>query len=343
MDMIDLRSDTITWPDEGMRKAMYQAEVGDDVYSDDPTVNALQELGAELTGKDASIFVPSGSMGNLIALYQSCGRGSEVIAHELSHIFHYELSSMAAMAGLMPRPVPGNRGKVTVEEIEKHLRGEIYYMARTGLIEIENTHNLAGGTCYSKPELSAIADYASDKNIPIHMDGARVFNASEATGMSVKEISSYTDTITFCLSKGLGAPVGSLLCGSEDFIREARRTRKMMGGGMRQAGIIAAGGIYALRNNVSKLKKDHQHAKMIAGSLAETAYAGIDPESVETNIVYFSAIKGSGKVISGLLKRHGILISILGPDKMRIVTHLCIDSSQIEKTIEAIGQIDKEL
>ena len=343
MEIIDLRSDTITWPDGGMRKAMYEAEVGDDVYSDDPTVNALQDLGAEITGKEASIFVPSGTMGNLIALYQNCPRGSEVIAHELSHIFHYELSSMAALAGVMPRPVPGEKGKVTPDEIDKHLRGEVYYVAHTGLIEIENTHNLAGGTCYSKHELSAIADYASDKNIPIHMDGARIFNASETTGMSVREISSYTDTITFCLSKGLGAPVGSLLCGPEDFIKEARRTRKMLGGGMRQAGIIAAAGIYALRNNVRKLKTDHQHAKMISHALSETSYAAIDPDSVETNIIYFTAEKGSSEIISGLLKRHGILISILGPDKMRIVTHLCINSDQIEKVIEIIGQIDDEV
>ncbi len=343
METIDLRSDTITWPDEGMRKAMYEAEVGDDVYGDDPTVNALEDLGAEITGKEASIFVTSGSMGNLIALYQNCPRGSEVIAHELSHIFHYELSSMAALACVMPRPVPGEKGKVTPEEIDRHLRGEIYYMARTGLIEMENTHNLAGGTCYSKQELSAIADYASDRNIPIHMDGARVFNASEATGMSVREISSYTDTITFCLSKGLGAPVGSLLCGPGEFIKDARRTRKMLGGGMRQAGIIAAAGIYALQNNVIKLQQDHQHAKMISQALSETSYAEIKADSVETNIIYFKAGKGSSEIISGLLKRHGILISVLGPDKMRIVTHLCINSEQIEKVIEIIGLIDDEI
>ena len=245
MKTYDLRSDTITRPTGDMRKAMLRAEVGDDVYGEDPTINLLQETAAKITGKKAALFLPSGTMGNLIPLYVLCGRGNEVILHENSHIMHYELSSAAALAGVMPRPVPGERGVFTPKIIKPQVRPDIYYMARTALIEVENTHNKEGGTCWKEHELADIAKFAKKTGIPVHMDGARIFNAAVHTGIPVKRIASYADTVTFCLSKGLGAPVGSLLCGPTEFIAEARRVRKMLGGGMRQAGVIAAAGLYA--------------------------------------------------------------------------------------------------
>ncbi|MCF6336050.1 MAG: threonine aldolase family protein, partial [Spirochaetales bacterium] len=228
MKMFDLRSDTLTRPGKEMRKAMYIADVGDDVYAEDPTINKLQEMASKITGKKAALYIPSGSMGNLIALYINCGRGNEVLTHKNSHIMHYELSSVAAVAGVMPIAVEGERGILTPKELGKHLRPEIYYMSRVKMIEIENSHNKEGGTCYKLNELKAVSDFAKKNNLKVHMDGARIFNASAATGIPVKKMGSFVDTVTFCLSKGLGAPVGSVLCGSEKLIAKARRVRKML-------------------------------------------------------------------------------------------------------------------
>lgn len=325
MKIYDLRSDTITRPSEGMRKAMHDAEVGDDVYLEDPTVNRLQEIAAELTGKDAAIFVPSGSMGNLIPIYLLCGRGNELIAHKLSHILHYEMASMAAISGSMPVPVDGDRGILTPEVIESHIRGGTYYLPRTTLVEIENSHNLAGGSCYKKEQLSAISGLARDKGLSVHMDGARLFNAAAATGMSVADISSHVDTVTFCLSKGLGAPVGSMLCGTRDFIDEARRVRKLLGGGMRQVGVLAAAGIYALENNVERLADDNRNARMLAETLAATSWADIDPADVETNIVYFDTQGFVAADISEALSDIGIRCHALGRTSIRFVT--CLENS----------------
>lgn len=332
----DLRSDTITKPSAGMRQAMARAEVGDDVYLEDPTINRLQAMSAALTGKKAALFLPSGSMGNLIPIFLQCGRGKEVIAHKNSHIFHYELDSMAALAGAMPVSVEGERGIVTPEAVEKALRPDIYYMPKSGLIEIENTHNVEGGTCYSQDQLKRVFDFAKKTGLPVHMDGARVFNAAAATGISVKKIAAYTDTITFCLSKGLGAPVGSMLCGSKEFIAEARRLRKMLGGGMRQAGVLAAAGMYALENNVERIAQDHLAAKEIARALEDTDWAEINADDVETNIVFFSITGTTADKVTEALKKKGVLCSALGHNRVRMVTSLAVTKTDITRICSII-------
>lgn len=330
MTKYDLRSDTLTRPNKEMRKAMYISDVGDDVYAEDPTVNKLQDMAAKITGKKSALFIPSGSMGNLIALYINCGRGNEVLTQKNSHIMHYELSSAAAVAGVMSIAVEGKRGILTPEELEKHLRPDIYYMSRVKMIEIENSHNKEGGTCYKLPELKAVSDFAKKNNLKVHMDGARMFNASAATGIPIKKMCSFADTVTFCLSKGLGAPVGSLLCGPEKFIAEARRVRKMLGGGMRQAGIIAAAGIYALENNVKNLVLDMENAKKIAKSLSVVKWAEIDLETVETNILYFSTSLKADIIVSALEKK-GIICGAAGPNTIRMVTHLGISAEDTDE------------
>lgn len=334
--MYDLRSDTVTKPSDGMRQAMYDAEVGDDVYGEDPTINKLQELAARLTGKYAGIYVPTGSMGNLISIYLLCGKGNEIIAHEKAHILHYEMASLSAVAGAMPVAVPGERGIVQADRIESLIRPDVYHMPNTRLIEVENTHNLAGGTCYTENELAAIRKLADSHGIKVHMDGARVFNASAATGLPVEKICSFADSVSFCLSKGLGAPVGSVLCGDEQFIKEARSVRKMLGGGMRQAGVLAAAGIFALENNVERLVEDHENARVIARALAETGWAKVDPDTIETNIIYFDTVGIKAADVSLKLKKLGILCNPTGPQAIRIVTNLHIGDGEINNIREII-------
>jgi threonine aldolase len=338
--MIDLRSDTVTKPSEPMRKAMYEAEVGDDVYGEDPTINTLEIYASEIVGKKAGIFLPSGSMGNLIALMAQASPGSEVLAHKNSHIFHFELGSMAAFAGLMPIAMEGEAGTFTAEEIEKKIRPDIYYMSKSALISLENTHNLEGGRIWSQDQLKAVHQIARKHKLPVHMDGARLFNAAVASDTSAKKIASFTDTITFCLSKGLGAPVGSILCGSREFIQEARVLRKRLGGGMRQAGILAAAGLYALRNNRDRLKEDHEHARQIALSIENSSWADIDVSSVETNIGYFTLRNMTAQKACEKLKQKGLLMSPLGEGTIRFVTHLDVNESDVKtccSIIEAFG------
>ncbi|MBI9106273.1 MAG: low specificity L-threonine aldolase [Spirochaetales bacterium] len=327
MKTYDLRSDTITRPSLGMRKAMMRADVGDDVYGEDPTVNKLQEMAAALTGKKDALFVSSGSMGNLISIFLHAGSGKEVLTHKDSHIIHHELSSASALAGSALIGLDGERGKLSPETIEKALRPDIYYMPKSGMIEIENT---IGGVYYRGDELKAIFEFARKKGLPVHMDGARLFNASEASGMSIKKIASYANSVTFCLSKGLGAPVGSLLCGSSKFIKHARRIRKMLGGGTRQAGIIAAAGIYALEHNVERLKDDRENAMKIAETLSSCSWARIDPAEVETNILFFGTKGRDPEGIVDQLKRKGILCGADGKNTIRMVTSLAVPSEDIE-------------
>ena len=339
MKTYDLRSDTLTLPSKDMRKAMYVADVGDDVYAEDPTINKLQDLAARITGKRAALFVSSGSMGNLIPIYLNAGKGAEVLTQKNSHIIHYELSSISALAGAMPVGVDGDRGILTPGEMEKHLRPDIYYMPRVKMIEIENSHNKEGGTCYKQNELKAVSDFARKNNLKVHMDGARLFNAAAATGIPVRKICSYADTVTFCLSKGLGAPVGSMLCGTEKFIAEARRIRKMLGGGMRQAGVLAAAGIYALENNIKRIHIDHANAKLLAETLAEVSWAEIDPGRVETNILYFSTGERKAETVVSALAKKGILAGALDSNSIRFVTHLGIteeDTKEICRIIKGI-------
>jgi len=331
MKTYDLRSDTVTLPSGEMRKFMAKAEVGDDVYGEDPSVNELQELACKITGKKAALFLPSGSMGNLIPLYLNGGRGNEVLAQKNSHILHYELASSAAIAGVLPVAVEGELGILKPEALKPHLRPEGYHMPRVTMVEIESTHNLEGGTYYSFEEMKAVSDFAGKHNLLTHLDGARIFNAAAATGTSVKRFSSLVDTVTFCLSKGLGAPVGAMLCGPVKFIEDARKIRKMLGSGMRQAGILAAAGIYALKHNVDRLKEDHDNAKRIAEALNSVDWAVIDPDSVWTNIVYFGTGSNAASQVTGQLKKRGVLCSAFNADTIRMVTHLGIDSRDTEE------------
>lgn len=317
-----------------MRKAMMRADVGDDVYGEDPTINKLQEMGARLTGKKDALFVSSGSMGNLISIFIHAGVGKEVLTHKDSHIIHHELSSASALAGSALIGLDGERGKISPEIINDALRPDLYFMSKSGMIEIENT---IGGVYYRHEELKALSEFAKKKGLPLHMDGARLFNAAAASEMPVKKIASYADSVTFCLSKGLGAPVGSLLCGSSKFIAKARRYRKMLGGGMRQAGILAAGGIFALENNVKRISEDHASAKKIAYALANCKWAKLDPEDVETNIIFFKTKGRNPETIADQLKRKGILCGADGPDTIRMVTSLAVPENEIDNVCRIIN------
>jgi len=332
-----MRSDTFTKPSTEMRKAMMNAEVGDDVYHEDPTINELERRAAELTGKESSIYVTSGSMGNLLALYINCGRGNEVLTHRNSHIIEHEVGSPAAIAGVLPIGLDGERGLLDPAEIKKHLFPRDYAMASVGLIEVENTIN---GTCYPLQTLKEIAALAAAHRIPIHMDGARLMHAVITLGVTAKEICQYADTVSFCLSKGLGAPVGSMLCGSSEFILKARKVRKMLGGGMRQAGILAAAGLYALDNNIQRLQEDHNNAAKISEALASVSWADIDPIMVESNIIIFNTPGTSSELIVEKLEAAGILCFSVGSDAIRMVTHLDIsheDTAEICRLIRELG------
>lgn len=339
MKPYDLRSDTITKPSDGMRKAIYEAEVGDDVYGEDPTINKLQEAASKLVGKEAALFVTSGSMGNLIPVYLNCGRGNELLAHERAHILHYEMASISAVAGAMPVAVPGDKGILKPEQLELRLRPLEYDLPRTRMVEIENTHNLEGGNYYQPEELRAVSAFTKKHRLSLHMDGARVFNAAVALGVPAAKIAAYPDTITFCLSKGLGAPAGSLLCGTEKFIAEARRIRKLLGGGMRQAGILAAAGLYALENNIERLAEDHEHAKLVAAALSDVGWASLDPADVKTNIIFFDTPNHPGAEIAAALAKRGVLCSALGTYSVRMVTSLAVSRKDIEKVCQIIRSL----
>ncbi len=337
MKTYDMRSDTFTKPAQAMREAIMSAEVGDDVYQEDPTVNKLEKRAAEITGKEAAIYVTSGSMGNLIALYINGGRGNEVLAHRNSHIIEHEVGSPAAIAGVLPIGLDGERGLLDPAEIKKHLFPRDYAMASVGLIEVENTTN---GTCYPIQTLKEIAALAAEHNIPVHMDGARLMHAVIALNVSAKEICKYVDTVSFCLSKGLGAPVGSMLCGSSEFILKARKVRKMLGGGMRQSGILAAAGLYALDNNIRRLAEDHTNAARISEALASTSWAEIDPGMVETNIIIFNTPGTDAELIVERLGAAGILCFSVGPDAIRMVTHLDISHEDTDEICRIIRELD---
>lgn len=335
--VIDLRSDTVTRPSEPMRETMALAPVGDDVYGEDPTVNELEAFTADLVGKEASLFVPSGSMANLIAQLVHAKPGDVVILGQGSHCMHYEAGSGAAFAGVQYLVVPGD-GRFTAESIEEELEEETTHTPGTGLVWLENTHNMGGGLVFPLAEIRRIAVLCRSRRIPVHMDGARVFNAGVAGGVGVREIAAEVDSLSFCLSKGLGAPVGSLICGSSEFIEKARRVRKQLGGGMRQAGIIAAAGLYALQNNVDRLYQDHFNAKRLAGGLANLAGIEVSPKSVETNIV-LASIKsgwGSGAALSAAAREKGVLFHPIDKRTIRLVTHLDVSTTDIDRAVQVL-------
>ncbi len=332
MKIIDFRSDTVTQPSQAMREAMFNAKLGDDVYREDPTVNELEEFTARLFGKEAALFCSSGTQTNQIAINVHVKPGGEVICHEESHIYKYEGGGIAKNSGASVRLLTGNRGRLTAAEIEKWINPDDVHFPETQLISLEDTANRGGGAVYDFEEIKRISELSKKLNLPLHLDGARIFNALTVNGISPKEYGSQFDTISICLSKGLGAPVGSVLVGPKEFIHKARRVRKVMGGGMRQAGFLAAAGLYALKNNVERLKTDHENARKLEAVLNTLGWVD-SCVPVETNIVV-AMLKEEGKreeYISKLGEK-GVKTSAFGPGMIRFVTHLDLSSEDIEQT-----------
>ena len=343
MEIIDLRSDTVTHPTPEMRGAMFQAKVGDDVYGEDPTVLELETLGARMTGKEAGLFVASGTMGNQVAVMTHTNRGDEVICEAEAHIFYYEVAGLAVLSGVQARPLPSVKGILSAETIEAAIRPQDIHQPRSALICLEDTHNRAGGTCYPLDTLAAIRKVADRHEIPVHIDGARLFNAAVAQGVKVDKIAQYADSVQFCLSKGLCAPVGTLIVGSVDFIARARRYRKMLGGGMRQAGIIAAAGVVGLQTMVDRLVEDHVNARKLAEALATLGFA-VDLSTVQTNIVIFDVSRMGVKAadFASKLKKAGILVSMFGEYRIRMVTHHGVTSREIGRVVETLHRLLKK-
>jgi len=339
--VVDLRSDTVTRPTAEMRRAMAEAEVGDDVYGEDPTVNRLEKRAAEIFGKEAALFVPTGCMGNLIAIKVWTHHGNEVICEERSHVNLYELASMSAIAGCMPRAVRGEDGILTWRQVEAGIRPKIYYDSQTALICLENTVNMWGGTVYPTAQVEEICDHAHAMDLKVHLDGARIFNAAAALGESVAQMTRKADSVMFCLSKGLGAPVGSMVVGDKGFIEKARIYRKMFGGGMRQAGVIAAAGLIALETSPGRLHIDHENAKRLAEGIAEIPGLAIDPKKVRSNIVIFDCGK-TGKTaveICDALHPHGVWAQDTALYSVRVVTHCDVDGAGVERALAVLKDV----
>jgi threonine aldolase len=340
-DIVDLRSDTVTRPSAAMRRAMAEAEVGDDVYGEDPTVNRLQERAAEIFGREAALFVPSGSMGNLIAIKVWTQPSNEVICEQRGHVNQYELASMSAVAGCMPRTTPAPDGILTWDLIEPLIRPKTYYYSQTGLVSLENTHNMHGGTVYPTAVTEEVCQHAHAAGLRVHLDGARIFNAAVALGKTVAEITRNCDSVMFCLSKGLGAPVGSMLVGSSEFIQKAHIVRKMLGGGMRQVGVLAAAGLIALEESPKILHRDHENAKFLAEGLAKIKGISLDAGKVATNIVIFD-VRATGRTAAEICSELGKRKILSGPtDKysIRMVTHCDVNRAGIESALLAVGEI----
>ena len=338
---VDLRSDTVTKPTAEMRRAMAEAEVGDDVYGEDPTVNHLEARAAEMFGREAAIFVPSGTMGNSIAIKIHTRPGQEIICEERGHIFNYEMAMMAHFSGCLARPIPAEDGILSWEQVKRKISPSIYYYAQTGLISLENTHNMAGGTVYPQEIADDICDRAHEAGLPVHLDGARIFNAAAALGKPVAEITRKFDSVMFCLSKGLGAPVGSLLVGSRKFIDLARIYRKSLGGGMRQAGILAAAGLIALDKHTARLAEDHANARFLAEALAQIPGIKIDAAKVRTNILIFD-ISGTGMLSSEFSRQladRGVLAGGVTPETVRFVTHMDVNRDGCARALEAVREV----
>ena len=343
MNMIDLRSDTVTKPTPEMREAMYRAEVGDDVYGEDPTITELESLGARMTGKEAGLFVTSGTMGNQVAVMTHTRRGDEIICDAEAHIFYSEVAGLAVLSGVQARTIPAVKGILSAETIEAAIRTEDIHQPSTSLICLEDTHNRAGGTCYPLDTLAAIRKVAARRKIPVHIDGARLFNAAVALGVPVDKITQYADTVQFCLSKGLCAPVGTIITGRSDFIAKARKYRKMLGGGMRQAGILAAAGIVGLTSMVDRLSEDHENARQLAEELASAGFS-IDLSTVQTNIVMVDVSRMGVKAadFAAKLKKAGVLASVFGEYRIRMVTHHGITAVEIGTVVDTLNRLLKK-
>lgn len=342
MKMIDLRSDTVTLPTEEMLLAMRGAELGDDVFGEDPTINRLQDISAELMGKEAALLVSSGTMGNLVCVLTHCRRGDEVIIGDKSHMFLNECGSMSAVGGVHPHTVINQPdGTMRLEDIEMAIRGDNDHWPRTRLICLENTHNRCYGAPLGPDYVASVCELAHGRGLEVHLDGARVFNAMVALGVEIKDLVRDVDSLSFCLSKGLSAPVGSVVCGTRDFIAEARRNRKLLGGGMRQAGIIAAPGIVALDKMVKRLTDDHKNARLLAEGISQIPGLLIEPKSIHTNIVYFGVeqTKITADEMVARLAEKGVQTLSTGPGRFRMVTHHGIESEDIERTLKALREI----
>jgi threonine aldolase len=343
MEFVDLRSDTVTKPTPAMREAMAKAEVGDDVYGEDPSVNRLQEIAAEMMGKEAGLFVASGTMGNLAGVLAHTQRGDEVIVGNKAHTFLYEAGGISVLGGVHSCQLPNQPdGSLALEDIEAAIRPDDPHDPITRLICLENTHNRCGGT-YQTPEyMHQVGEFAHGRGLFVHLDGARIFNAAAAQGITAKELTGTVDSVTFCLSKGLCAPVGSVLCGSKEFIRKAHRLRKMLGGGMRQAGILAAAGIVALETMTGRLSEDHARARNLALGLKKIGGLLLDQAVPATNMVFLSLtpdVQSDINEIVEKLKEHGILVGDTGPRSLRLVLHYWIDDSGVKKTVEAFRSV----
>ena len=340
-EFVDLRSDTVTKPTPAMRKAMAEAEVGDDVFGEDPTVNALQKKVAKILRKEASLFVPSGTMANQLAIKSHTQPGDEVIIEATGHPYNFEGGAGAALSGIQFYCIRGVRGILDPSQIEEAIRPEDHHFPPTRLICLENTHNRGGGSIYPVEKMNEIFRLAKSKGLFVHLDGARLWNASVATGIKPHEYAQWADSVSVCLSKGLGTPIGSLVAGSREFIDRVHRFRKMFGGGMRQVGIIAAAGIYALDHHIERLREDHENAKRLALGLKEIKGVSIHPEHVETNIIIFD-ITGAGKTalqVRDEMKKEGVLIHALGKTQIRLVTHLDVSREDIDTALKLFGKI----
>ena len=342
MHIIDLRSDTLTKPTPEMRRAMAEAEVGDDVFGEDPTVNRLEEMAAGRLGKEAALLVASGTMGNLVSLLAQCGRGDEIILGDQAHTYINEQGGLAALGGIHPRVIPNQPdGTLDLGRVAAAIRSDNIHYPRTRLVTVENTHNLCGGAALTPAYMNALGLLARGRGLRLHVDGARIFNAAVALEVDVKSLVSDADSVSFCLSKGLGAPVGSLVCGDRAFVAEARRARKIVGGGMRQAGVIAAAGIVALEQMVDRLEEDHANARTLADGLAELPWIFVEPVPVRTNILYLTIRHSSlsADQVAALLAQEGILMLALGRNRVRAVTNYHITSADIHAALDAMRSI----
>jgi len=339
--IVDLRSDTVTTPTPEMRQAMAEAEVGDDVFGEDPTVNRLEAVAAERLGKEAGLFVMSGTMGNQVSIMAHTNRGEEIILDDQSHIFIFELAAMAVLSGVQPRTLMGDRGILNPEAVRRAIRTPNITSPRTALVAVETSHNLGGGTVYPLEVVREIRRIAAEGGIAVHLDGARIFNASLAIGTPVRELADQADSVMFCLSKGLAAPVGSIVAGTRTFIQRARRARKMLGGGARQVGILAAAGLVALERMVDRLREDHENARVLAEGLAALPGITIDLNWVQTNIVIFHLQHKHLDAPSLILRlaEHGIKAFNMSQDSIRMVTHKDVDRADILMTLEVLRKI----
>jgi len=339
---IELRSDTFTLPDAPMREAMAKAELGDDVWGEDPTARKLEARAASLTGKESALFVPSGSMANLVSLLAHCQRGDEFIVGDQAHVFYYEAGSSAAVGGLHPRTLPNNPdGKIDLERIEGAIRAEDDHFPRTRLVCLENTHNRCWGSPLGLGYLDAVGALCEKRELKLHLDGARLFNAALAEGVTVRDLSAAADSVTFCLSKGLGAPVGSMVCGDKTFIKRCHRMRKQLGGGMRQVGVLAAAGLYALDNRVERLAEDHAMAKRLAEGIAAIEGLTTEPARVRTNIVYLDITKPGLKADELVIRCRQRGLNFLGEQgrRLRMVTHFGLSMADIERALAILAEV----